>query len=71
MAIHEGEKPVIAAINGAAVGGGSALFLASDLRMASMEAKFGAVCIKTGLSSCDVGASYFFPKYIGPTKALG
>lgn len=70
LAIHECDKPVIAAINGPAVGGGFALTLASDLRIASTRARFGAVSIKTGLSSCDVGISYFLPKYIGPTKAL-
>ncbi len=70
LAIHECDKPVIAAVNGAAVGGGFALSLAADLRIASTKAKFGAVFIKTGLSSCDVGTSYFLPKYIGPTKAL-
>ena len=70
LAIHECEKPVIAAVNGVAVGGGLALVLASDLRIASTSASFGSVFIKTGLSSCDVGTSYFLPKYVGPTKAL-
>jgi len=70
LAIHECEKPVIAAVNGPALGGGFSLCLACDLRIASTEAKFGAVFIKTGLSSCDLGTSYFLPKYIGPTKAL-
>jgi len=70
LAIHECEKPVIAAVNGVAVGGGLALVLASDLRIASTSASFGSVFIKTGLSSCDVGTSYFLPRYIGPTKAL-
>ncbi len=70
LAIHTCDKPVIAAINGAAVGGGLALCLGADLRIASTKARFGAVFIKTGLSSCDVGTSYFLPKYVGPTKAL-
>ncbi len=70
LAIHECEKPVIAAINGAAVGGGMGFALAADLRIAVPNAKMGAVYIKTGLSSCDMGTSYFLPKLIPPAKAL-
>ncbi len=65
LAIHECDKPVIAAINGAAVGGGFGLALASDVRIASNKAKFGAVFIKTGLSAADVGTSYFLPRLVG------
>ncbi len=70
LAIHECDKPVIAAVNGAAVGGGLAIALASDFRVASTRAKFGSVFIKTGLSSCDVGTSYFLPRLVPPTVAL-
>ena len=70
LAIHQCDKPVIAAVNGAAVGGGLAFSLACDFRVASTKAKFGSVFIKTGLSSCDVGTSYFLPKLIPPAKAL-
>lgn len=70
LAIHECDKPVIAAVNGAAVGGGLAIALACDMRVASTKAKFGSVFIKTGLSSCDVGTSYFLPRLIPPTKAM-
>jgi enoyl-CoA hydratase len=65
LAIHECDKPVVAAINGAAVGGGFAIALASDVRIASTAARFGAVFIKTGLSACDVGTSYFLPRLVG------
>ena len=65
LAIHECDKPIIAAIHGAAVGGGLGLALASDIRIASESAKFGAVAIKTGLSAADVGTSYFLPRFVG------
>ena len=69
LAIHECDKPVIAAIQGAAVGGGLAIALACDLRIAGTSARFGAVFQRLGLSNCDVGVSYFLPRIIGPTRA--
>ena len=70
LAVHELPKPVIAAVHGAAVGGGFALALASDMRVAADSAKFGSVFIKVGLSSCDVGTSYFLPRLVGPGRAF-
>ena len=70
LAIHECDKPVIAAINGAAVGGGLAFALAADLRVAARGAKMGSVFIQTGLSSCDIGVSYFLPRLVPPTRAM-
>lgn len=69
LAVHECEKPVIAAVHGAAVGGGLALALACDLRVATPTARFGAVFIRVGLSSCDVGVSYFLPRIVGAGRA--
>lgn len=69
LAIHECDKPVIAAINGAAVGGGLAIALASDVRIAAENARFGAAFIKIGLSACDVGTSYFLPRVVGVSAA--
>lgn len=69
LAVHECDKPVIAAVHGAAVGGGLALALASDLRVATADARFGAVFHNIGLSACDVGVSYFLPRIVGPGAA--
>jgi enoyl-CoA hydratase len=67
--IYEHPKPIVTAIHGPAVGGGLAIALASDLRVATPTAKFGAVFINIGLSSCDVGVSYLLPKIVGVTRA--
>jgi enoyl-CoA hydratase len=69
LAVRELPQPVIAAVHGAAVGGGLALALASDLRLASRDAFFASQFIKVGLSSCDVGTSYLLPRLVGPTMA--
>jgi len=69
LAIHELPQPVIAAVHGAAVGGGLAIALASDLRVASDDAYFAAHFIRVGLSSCDVGTSYMLPRIVGTTIA--
>ena len=69
LAIHEARPPVIAAVHGAAVGGGIALSLACDMRIASTDAFFASHFIRVGLSSCDVGTSYWLPRVVGPTMA--
>lgn len=69
LALHECPKPTIAAVSGAAVGGGLALALACDLRVAAPDARFGAVFIGVGLTSCDMGVSYFLPRIVGVTRA--
>ena len=67
--IHRLRQPVIAAVNGAAHGGGFALALACDVRYASTSASFGAVFIKRGVSACDMGTSYFLPRLVGASRA--
>ena len=62
-------QPVIAAVNGAAVGGGFAFALACDIRYASPGARFGAVFITRGVSACDMGTSYFLPRLVGASRA--
>jgi enoyl-CoA hydratase/carnithine racemase len=68
MAALECEKPVIAAVNGAAVGWGMELSLYADIRIASEKARFAELFIKRGLT-CDVGGFYRLPSIVGPAKA--
>lgn len=67
--IHRLRQPVIAAVDGVAVGGGFGLALACDIRYASTRASFGAVFIKLGISGCDVGVSYFLPRMVGAARS--
>jgi enoyl-CoA hydratase len=62
-------QPVIAAVNGAAAGGGLALALASDVRIASTSAKFNVAFVRIGLSGCDIGVSWLLPRLIGASRA--
>ena len=68
LAALECEKPMIAAVNGAAVGWGMELALYADIRIASEKAKFAELFIKRGLI-CDVGGFYRLPAIVGPAKA--
>ena len=68
MAVLECDKPVIAAVNGAAVGWGMDLTLFCDIRIASDRAKFGELFIKRGLVS-DIGGLWRLPQIVGPSKA--
>src|ERR1700680_2287988 len=63
--IYELPIPVIAAVNGVAVGGGLAFTLVCDVRVASETARFGSAFIKAGFSSMDMGTSYLLPKIVG------
>lgn len=68
MAALECEKPVIAAVNGTAVGWGMELALYADIRLASENAKFAELFVKRGLVA-DVGGFYRLPALVGPSKA--
>jgi enoyl-CoA hydratase/carnithine racemase len=62
-------QPVIAAVNGPAYGGGMALALASDIRLAGRSARLCTQFIRVGLSGCDIGISYLLPKLVGAARA--
>jgi enoyl-CoA hydratase len=64
-ALHGLPQPVVAAVNGAAAGGGLALALASDVRVCSTSARFNVAFVKIGLSGCDIGVSYLLPRIVG------
>jgi enoyl-CoA hydratase len=62
-------QPVIAAVNGPAAGGGFALVLGSDVRLAAESASFSAAFIRIGLSACDIGTSWLLPRLVGAARA--
>jgi enoyl-CoA hydratase/carnithine racemase len=70
MKLRRLQQPVIAAVNGVAYGGGFALSLACDLRVASESARFCAQFIKVGIGGCDIGISYTLPRAIGSSRAF-
>ena len=61
-------QPVIAAVNGPAAGGGLALALASDIRIAGASARFNVAFVRLGLSGCDIGVSWLL-RLIGASRA--
>ena len=63
-------QPVIAAVNGPAYGGGFAIALACDIRIASSSARFCTQFIKLGLGGYDIGVSYTLPRIIGAGPAF-
>jgi enoyl-CoA hydratase/carnithine racemase len=69
LAIFECAKPVIAAVNGAAVGVGATMTLAMDVRLACEHTRFGFVFGKIGIVP-DACSSWFLPKIVGLAKAL-
>lgn len=69
LAIHECRKPVIAAINGAAVGVGATMTLAMDFRMASTAARMGFVFARLGVVP-EACSTWFLPRLVGMQQAL-
>jgi enoyl-CoA hydratase/carnithine racemase len=62
-------KPVIASLNGTTAGAGACIALASDMRIASEEARIAFLFVKVGLSGADMGAAYLLPRVVGLAKA--
>jgi len=69
IAMRRCPQPIIALVNGAASGGGFALALASDVRVATPQTRMNAAFIRIGLSACDIGVSYFLPRMVGSSVA--
>ena len=70
MGLRRMHQPVIAAVNGPAIGGGLCLALAADIRIASTEAYFRAAGINNGLTGSELGLSYLLPRAIGASRAF-
>jgi enoyl-CoA hydratase len=70
LALRKMHQPVIAAVNGAAIGGGLCLALACDIRVAATGAYFRAAGINNGLTASELGLSYLLPRAIGTSRAF-
>ncbi len=69
MLMRRCPQPIIALVQGAAAGGGFALALAADIRIATKSARMNCAFIKLGLGGCDIGTSYFLPRLVGVSIA--
>jgi enoyl-CoA hydratase len=70
LGLRKLHQPVIAAVNGAAIGGGLCLALAADIRVAAHGAYFRAAGINNGLTASELGLSYLLPRAIGSSRAF-
>ena len=70
LSLRKMHQPVIAAVNGAAIGGGLCLALACDIRVASVDAYFRAAGINNGLTASELGLSFLLPRAIGTSRAF-
>ena len=72
LTVHIRQTPqvVVAAVNGAAYGGGLALACAADVRIAADSARFCSAFIRTGLTGTDIGITYLLPRLIGNARAF-
>jgi len=63
------QKPIIAAVDGICVGAGAIIAMASDLRLATDDAKCAFLFTRVGLAGCDMGACAMLPRIIGQGRA--
>jgi enoyl-CoA hydratase len=69
MRMRRCPQAIVSLVHGPACGGGFALALASDIRIAGASARMNAAFIRIGLSACDIGVSYFLPRLVGVSVA--
>jgi len=69
LAMRRAPQPIVSLVHGAACGGGFAVALASDIRLAGKSARMNAAFVHVGLSGCDVGVSYLLPRLVGASVA--
>lgn len=69
IAMRRCPQPIVALINGAACGGGFAIALASDVRIATPQLRMNSAAIRIGLSACDIGITYFLTRMVGASVA--
>jgi enoyl-CoA hydratase/carnithine racemase len=68
-AIRACPQPVLAAVDGVCAGAGACLAMASDLRLATVDAKTAFLFVRVGLAGCDMGACALLPRLIGQGRA--
>ena len=68
-AMRRCKRPIVAAVNGVAVGAGGVIACASDFRIAAAGAKFGFIFPQVGLCGADMGITYLLPRLVGLTHA--
>ncbi len=68
-AMRRCRRPIVAAVNGVAVGAGGVIACASDFRIAAANARFGFIFPQVGLSGADMGITYLLPRLVGLTHA--
>lgn len=64
-AMRNCRRPIVAAVNGVAVGAGAVIACAADMRIAAAEARFGFIFPKVGLCGADMGITYLLPRLVG------
>ncbi len=69
MRMRYAPQPIVSLVHGPACGGGFAMALASDIRIAGESARMNAAFVRLGLSACDIGVSYFLPRLVGASLA--